>query len=95
MPEDASALLRFSDVAAAATDAAFALGTCLGFRVLPWGPAARLAGLQQGLMCEVRVQGTQCGAEFREGCESNRDGRFHREGGCEEPPAQELLRNLI
>jgi hypothetical protein len=33
MPEGASALLRFSDVAAADTDEALALGTCLGFRV--------------------------------------------------------------
>jgi len=33
MPEDASALLRFSDVAVAATDAALALGTCSGQRL--------------------------------------------------------------
>ena len=33
MPEGASALLRFSDVAAADTDETLALGTCLGLRV--------------------------------------------------------------
>jgi len=81
MLEEVSALLRFWDVAATATDAALAVGTCHDRGVSgayhPSSPAKWWRFMGSG------------------GCGQDRDGRCHCEGRGEKLPARQVLRDLV